>query len=419
MKLSSFSDFTRVVIVDDNQNEGNGIKGALEAIHIPGIFHHVANNRSLDDKVCKNVRLVFLDLMFSDSLSNNPAQNAGNAISKLSRVVDKTGFYILVIWSSHTTEPVADAFREHLERQTDFAKPYKTLALQKTDYITTRNQWRGNAIIRDIDQQLSEIPSLRVFLDWEGLVTDSVTEISEKVTKQRSHDDLSKAINSLAEAYAGKGKAKDKPQDALMAFNEVFRGVVSQKVISKDFGRLYTKINGGTLTDEEKAKLNTELIFTPDINLGPGSIFKIKQTVLQKKNFTADLINSNAPIGDAYDISTPIAIEITSLCNAAQKNATHAYFLNGLLHPTKYTTTGNTKKPFPLKGKGDYCYSLGKSFWSDEYNQEFTFSFNLKLFHTTLSKKYISLNKKFRDNLVIDLQHKISGYISRPGHVLL
>ena len=37
----------------------------------------------------------------------------------------------------------------------------------------------------------------------------------------------------------------------------------------------------------------------------------------------------------------------------------------------------------------------------------------------TMSGKYISMNRKIRDNFVIDLQHHVSGYISRPGHVLL
>src|SRR3989338_9996432 len=158
MKLSNFSDFARVIIIDDKKDEGNGIKEALETIHVPSLFYHVTSNRNLKNKLCKNIRLVFLDLVFSDSRSTNAAQNAGNAISKLSRIVGKTGFYILVIWSSHTTEAVATAFRQQIERQTDFAKPYTILDLQKTDFKTAAGKYKIKSIIKKINEQLASSP---------------------------------------------------------------------------------------------------------------------------------------------------------------------------------------------------------------------------------------------------------------------
>ena len=82
MKLSNFSDFARVVIIDDKEDEGNGIKEALETIGVPSLFYHVTSNRSLENKLCKNIRLVFLDLIFNNPTSTNAAQNAGNAVSK-------------------------------------------------------------------------------------------------------------------------------------------------------------------------------------------------------------------------------------------------------------------------------------------------------------------------------------------------
>ncbi|MFA5130141.1 MAG: hypothetical protein WC477_04475 [Patescibacteria group bacterium] len=419
MKLSNYSDFARVVIIDDNKDEGNGIKEALEAIQIPSLFFQTISNRSLENKSCSNVRLVFLDLMFSDSRSTNAAQNAGNALSKLSKIIGKTGFYILVIWSSHTTEEVASTFLQQMERQTDFAKPYTTLTLQKTDFKTSTGKFKIKSIIKKINDQLALTPSLQVFSDWERLATDSISDLAGNIAGQKNHDDLSKTINSLSEAYAGNGRPKDTPQNALMAFNEIFKGTVSQKIVANGFGNLYKKIAAGTLDDSEKAKLNTILIFTPDINPGPGSIFKIRQTTANKKQFIADIIDKDeASLGTAYAKIIPIAVEITPLCNAAQKNGKHTYFLNGLIHPSQYPTNGGAnKKDIPIRK--DYCYTLGKSFWNDDHGETFKLSFNLKLFHSTLSDKYIPLKKKIRDNFVIDLQHQISGYISRPGHILL
>lgn len=419
MKLSNFSDFARVIIIDDKKDEGNGIKDALETIQVPSLFYHVTSNRSLDDKCCKNIRLVFLDLIFSDSRSTNSAQNAGNAISKLSKIVGQTGFYILVMWSSHTTEDVATAFQAQMERQTDFAKPYTILALQKTDFKTATGKYKIKSIVKKINDQLANSPSLQVFSDWERVTTNSISDLAGSIAGQKTHDELSKTINSLSEAYAGKGKPKDTPQNALMAFNEIFRGTVSQQIISNGFGNLYKKIGTGTLDDSERAKLNTALMFTPDTNIGPGSIFKIKGLGKNKKKFISAIIDQDeTALGAAYAKIIPIAIEVTPLCNAAQKNAKHTYFLNGLLHPEFYPNAAGPKEITINKNKKPYCYTLEKSFWDDS-GETFKLSFNLKLFHSTLSDKYVSMDKKIRDNLVIDLQHQISGYISRPGHVLL
>lgn len=420
MKLNNFSDFARVIIIDDKKEEGNGIKDALETIQVPSLFYHVTSNRSLDNKCCKNIRLVFLDLIFSDSRSTNAAQNAGNAISKLSRVIGRTGFYILVIWSSHTTEEVAMSFREQMERQNDFAKPYKILALQKTDFKTAGGKFKIKAIIKKINDQLILLPSLQIFSDWERLATNSISDLAGSIAGQKSHADLSMTINSLSEAYAGKGKLKDTPQNALMAFNEIFRGAVSHQIVLNGFGNLYKKIGSGVLNDSERAKLNSSLMFTPDISIGSGSIFKIKGLGKNKKKFISAILDQDeTTLGAAYNKIIPIAIEVTPLCNSAQRNGKHTYFLNGLLHPEFYPN-GTSKKEITInRNKKPHCYMLEKSFWDDDYGEAFRLSFNLKLFHSTLSDQYVSMDKKIRDNLVIDLQHQISGYISRPGHVLL
>lgn len=419
MKLSNFSDFARVVIIDDREDEGNGIKEALETIQVPSLFYHVTSNRVLEDKLCKNIRLVFLDLIFSDSKSSNAAQNAGNAISKLSKIIGPTGFYILVMWSSHTTEDVATAFQTQMARQTDFAKPYTILALQKTDFKTATGKYKIKSIIKKINEQLALSPSLQIFSDWERLTTNSISDLAGSVAGQKTHDELSKTINSLSEAYAGKGKPKYTPQNALMALNEIFRGTVSQQVMSNGFGNLYKKIGTGALDDSEKAKLNTFLMFTPDTTVGPGSIFKIKGLGKNKKKFISAILDQDeTTLGTAYEKIIPIAIEVTPLCNAAQGNSQYAYFLKGLMHPKSYPHSTGTKE-IKIKGRNPHCYTLEKAFWDTDANESFTLSFNLKLFHSTLSDKYVSMDKKIRDNLVIDLQHQISGYVSRPGHVLL
>ncbi len=419
MKINDFSNFVRVVVLDDVKKEGTAIKLSLENIGIPSIFYHIISNRILPKQPHKNVRLVFLDLIFGDTGGATPELNAGNAISKLSKIIGKTGFYILVIWSSHTTEDVASIFEEQLKRQNVFAKPYRLLKLQKSRFKTGKDNYRMREIIKELDRQISTTPSLEIFLMWEKIATDSISVISGDISAQKSQQDLSRTINSLAEAYGGKVKGKDKPKSALMTFNEVFRGFVSERIMSSNFGNFYRKIDVGNLDETEKAKLNSLLMFLPDNNIGPGSIFKIRQFGMSKNNFIKNILaQSKTTLGNAYTKITPIAIEVTPLCNAAQKNGNHTYFLNGLMHPKFYTASSGGLKEIKIQS-GPHCYMLEKHYWNNDHNEIFVLSFNLKLFHSTILKEYIALNIKLRDNLVIDLQHEVSGYLSRPGHILL
>jgi len=422
MELSDFSDFTRVIIIDDKEDEGRKIQEALEKANVSSLFCHVVSNRSLNKKLCKNARIVFLDLIFSDSGSSNAAQ-AGNAISKLSKIIGKTGFYILVLWSSHTTEDVAIVFRQQLERQNFFAKPHTILTLQKNNFKTARGNYNINAIIEKINEQLLSNPSLKIFLEWEKLANNSISEIAGNVVGQKNGDILAKTVNSLSGAYAGNCRSEDNPKNALMAFNEIFQDTLSRQIICNDFGNLHTQIGTEVLDadDVERAKLNTCLMFTPDTSIGPGSIFKIKQAKAEKKQFIAQILDqqNEAVLKDAYKKIIPIAIEVTPLCNAAQNNGKNSYFLNGLMHPAFFTNDKGIKREITVsRDKKPHCYMINKGFLNDN-GETFKLSFNLKLFHSNKSDQYILIGKKLRDSLVIDLQHQVSSYISRPGHVLL
>ena len=93
-----------------------------------------------------------------------------------------------------------------------------------------------------------------------------------------------------------------------------------------------------------------------------------------------------------------------------QKNAFN-YFIYGLLVPRGVET-----------GKGYYVCDLLNNYF--QYNGDpVKLVLNLKTSFTfcgdgdTLSQNEILF--KLRDSIVIDIQHKIAGYNSRPGHILL
>jgi hypothetical protein len=74
MKLADLSSFTRVVIVDNDEDDGLGIRSALDVNHIPSLFIHAEGRGALPKEPFPNVRLVFLDLnMIPVAASNERA----------------------------------------------------------------------------------------------------------------------------------------------------------------------------------------------------------------------------------------------------------------------------------------------------------------------------------------------------------
>ena len=419
MRLRDFSDCAHIAILDDNREEGEGIKRALESVNIPSLFYDLNGIRRLRNPPSKNIRLVFLDLLFADSKSSEPAQNAANALSKLHRVVGAAAFYILVIWSSHTTEEVATVFIKQLQRQDEFAKPSKVLTLEKTGFKSARGRFELSPMVAAINKLLDKAPLLRIFTEWERVATNTISYVAGDVVGQKDHDSLSKTINSLSSAYAGKCRARDVPQNALMALNDIFRGQLSAETTSRGFGELYKRINSGLLSADESAKLNATLMFTPDKHVGPGSLYVISLAGKRRSQYIATIVEQTADtLGAAYSKISPVSVDITPLCNAAQNSGKFRYFLEGLIHPSRYTKQGGKKAPITIK-RG-YCCQLGGEFWDSKREVVSRLSFNLKLYHTkALPKSYKTLDMRLRDNLVVDLQHQVASYVSRPGHVLL
>ncbi len=312
MDINKFIDYNKIIIIDDNSEEWSRMKSALESKYISSCFFHI-DGSNIEIPKFNNIRLVFLDLNYPQS---NPmsgsSMNASIALSYLSKFITSNSFYILVIWSSHTTESIKDAFLTQLNRQNEIAKPYIHIELDKNEYTNIE------AIIQWINDKLSisDISLSQIFFDWENKVCQWITDTMSNILSNKANNDISKLLNSMAEAYSWWNHPNlNTIKNSLLTFNSVLEDSISKLVLSSNYD-VYHQLTDWSLDIDEKSKINSFLMFSRDVSRWPWSIFKTASSIIDKNR----LVNfpSDPSIID-------IAIDISTLCDVANNKQLFYY----------------------------------------------------------------------------------------------
>ncbi len=412
MKLNNLSDFTRIVIIDDVAKEGEAIRKALLTKGISSAFFCVSSSAEEPNGPYKNIRLVFLDLeLLGSSAASGAESRAVVALAKLAKIVDVSSHYVLVVWSSNTTKPIANEFKKQLHRAKNVANPIKEIYVDKSNCKTRDGEFSLSKINAAINTGLSNIPAFTVFSEGERIFQNAVGLLTTSIVKGKDNDNLARTIYSLAH-MSEKPKSKSKiPNSALTNINGLLESAIEKEVASHSFGNLHLKLGKQGLSEEDAASLNTTLIFTPDRKKGSGAIYFIR-----KNKRMIETILDNNPMPKAFKLIKCFYLDVTPLCGSAQENGNN-YFIEGVIHPT-YRGVKGPQKGSLLKAGNIYGYTFKDNFMHK--NNISKISFNLKSYSTN-SKLVDSLEvgEKLRHHIVMDIQHKIASYISRPGHALL
>jgi hypothetical protein len=230
--------------------------------------------------------------------------------------------------------------------------------------------------------------------------------------------ELSKLLNTLASALGWDHPDKTTPKQALYALNSILEDNVWQELELGKFGLIHRKISSGILSDSEKAVLNVAMVF--DSYSGTEwSWSAYKRKVLKAKRSGAIQEMLDTPL---EDIGTQLAkiemlyVDVTPLCDSATWKG-NRYYVEWIIHPRCFIKTGSTKaRDIRVK---TFCYTLAKTFSVE--SEECCFTVNLRSYasDSPAISKMQTPHIKFRDNIVVDIQHKIAEYISRPGHIWL
>lgn len=424
MNLNDYRDFTRIAIIDDVFGEGDAIRRALSKKGIASVFYYegdhfeitetnsmgqrvvtVVNESAPTADIHKNIRLVFLDLNFSDA-GTNVATGASTALAKLSKIIDTTSSYVLVLWSTNTTKPIADEFLLQLARQRTVSNPLiPPIKLQKSDCLDDLGNYNLDIIQEKIENSLAGIPALEVFSAGERLATNGIGTAIKSIVNGKNNDDLCKLITSLSQASGGQDVSdSERAMNALFTLNGVCDDEITKEIMGHSFSSIPIVDGLGQL---EKCKLNTSLMFSIG-NAGPGNIYKTDETIID-----IDKLISRP----GADNIKRIAIDITPLCDHAQNNNLFTTLIFGLLTPVNDGVAKIKKKPDKFickiaEDKQDFIYE----------DIESQIILNLRAIKTIANAEIANLTDtglKLRPAMIIDIQHKVASYISRPGHALL
>lgn len=424
MNLPELSSFNRVVIVDDNEEDGLGIRTALDSQEVASLFINAKQRENLPAAPFPNVRLIILDL---DMISANSVRDKANyALTSLNSIVGPNSFYVLAIWSTHTNSDLEQEFLTRLNDHFPHLKPcVSPISLSKTMCKNRDGKYSAYKINNQIRFEFKKVANYALFTKWEATINEVMSDFLNGTLSNENQRLISKKLHALAEAYAGQSHQKDIAKNALLALNDALKGSIDGGVIKHDYSKENSKIHTrvARLDPDVVADINTKLMVNPEISIGPGCVYESATD-----QYAGSLIDGSRAG------CTNVMIDVTPICDVAQDKHKFSYYIHGALviQSTKLLRAG-------------YCYPFKNLFKHDGNNVSLVI--NLKSLESVKKQRWdkpkyewrlakdgtqveVEILKpkmidganvllKLRDNVIIDFQHKIAAYNARPGHVLL
>ncbi len=406
MDLKSLSELNRVVIIDNDEDQGFAISKALNKEGVASCFYHFLGVGDLGNVPKQpNARLVFLDLGLDLLLEvGNDTGKANLALTCLSRVVEPSSFYVLVIWSAQFATLGQEFLRILQERGSDFYPCIAPIVLDKNDCADPSNPttYLSSVINEKINDGLRDAEKFGLFTLWERQISGMTSSfLRDLISTEETLDTISGKINALSFAQAG--VASNNPSlHALLTLNDSFKGTMDTAIVNNDYTTFNAAINADvTCDDQTMSDINATLTIHPNKDglIGPGCVIKVNK----------DYCDSGLVRGEAR---TPVMVDVTALCDVAQDNNEFHHFVHGVLLPSA-NSHGSGK---------DKIYELTGSFAHE--GDTWRLLINLASVVAKTKAEIAQMTNddvwfRLRDNVVIDLQQRIASYTSRPGRVIL
>jgi hypothetical protein len=406
MDLKSLSELNRVVIIDNDEDQGFAISKALNKEGVASFFYQFNGVGNLGDvPKCPNARLVFLDLGLDPLLgTGNDTEKATLALTCLSRVVEPSSFYILVVWSAQLDTLGLEFNRLLQERGKDFYPCIPPIVIDKNDCAdpSSSNGYLSSVINKKLNEGLRGAEKFGLFTLWERKISGVTSSfLRDLISSEETAETISGKINALSFAQAGEG-SNNPSLHALLTLNDSFKGTIDTALVSEDYSIHNAAVNTDSRCDViAMSNINTTLTVNPNKAgpIGPGCVIKVKE----------DLLANGLIRGDQR---TSVIIDITALCDVAQGNNEFHHFVHGVLLPSGNNNDSGKQKVFKLNG----TFSLDDDRWRLFINLA---SVIAKTKDEVAAMPSEDIWFRLRDNAVIELQQRIASYNSRPGRVIL
>lgn len=432
----------RVIIVDDKDEEALPVLKALAGMGVPSVFFNpLMGSHSLPSSRLKGIRLAILDMDLVGAGADDKSK-ASTLVNTIGGILDPdNGPYSVIIWTMH--EELIDLFKDYIYKAPEVPKPILTFKITK-DECKKGGVFELDAVQNKLLEGLSKFGPLLFLQTWEANSIQAAIDVTNLLSElaDSSGDDLAsrsetwsanllQMMKSLAEEEAGMQLDKSNCLSSLYgALNPLHADRMNNlSNLPKDlFTNEVEKILGvrAKIGHDITARINSMLHLSYDNldRISPGCIYVYRYRdkrpvgVPTWSSLLDDLIQ---PSKNKPDIKALLRndcllmiVEISPVCDHAQKKVRIPRFIPGFLIPTKHlkyfkrdSRGGSFMWDFgPLhieimnkwKGGHHFClsarhiFSLG--FDEIEYQPPFT---------------------KLRPQVLAEIQNWVAYYISRPG----
>jgi hypothetical protein len=449
----------RIAIIDDEISQAEPLLKALSKNQIPYTFYKGNDISYLPDVDSRfnDIRILFLDINLVDEKATlNEKLIKSTLINVLRRVISPENFpYALIFWSRHQKEH-GELVRGIFENELNDRQPISLKGFVKSDFFPSFSSEEVETtvdIIEELNKIINSELSYSYLINWENqthFASDRTLQeiFSSYHTFENWTDNANHLINKLGVSYSGKAFFVQTPAEKIKsAYNSLtylLNDTLEKNVNSNEIENAEEL----TIADSDGSKLesfhsiNKKLLFSndnqpieypgaviEDQNLKTDPIFlellnncfnrsKIKNELsIEEKDKTESeikkLIDKNSSTKRKLIRSTwkKIYLTATSLCDYVQNKYEYNRCIKGIIIDSDHIDYIDTKS--------EAIFTSPKFLFEDK---SCVMVLHYRYFFTSIKGgklKYLNPLFRARQQLLAEIQSKLSRHISRQGILFL
>lgn len=434
-----------MIVVDDKEEEAMPILKALARKGVPTAFFQGPGRRTLPRKSDRltGVRLAILDM---DLIPGTPSNHvkAATIASYLSGILSPdNGPYGVLAWTYHPE--IVDEFERYVHESDDIPNPVFTVLVAKNKCIEN-GKCDLMQLSKFIEEELAQNISLHLFDAWEEgcfaaatSVTNTLANLAEvhganlSEWRQNWKAELVRILRDMSKAESEEHFSEETCVNAIYeSLNPLLADGMEN--LTPDLCALLSNnassivASTGAVNLRSKAQINSMLHLSfkdvPEFSIGNTYIFRSKRNPSWVTK-TAELLQGNWVQGKTEALKTanadevardsiPLLLDISAVCDHAQKKTQRARLLSGILVPSRHNAKLNQKAAF-IKVVGPFRIDPIAN--DDSYYFYFSSRQVRSVEVTQIRKRRAAF--RLRSQLLDELRAWVAQIESRPGTVLL
>lgn len=454
-----------VYVIDDIFEEAKPIIDSLYKLQIPHIYSDGSGSSLPDQPV--QVRLIFLDLNLKPTVNPEDKKSFMNLhASILNKLLENNSCsYVVLVWSKEEETLLIDFKNMLLDEQYNLLnrQPLDIIELNKKNYFHQNNDAEGHStftwipgretqLFKIIEKKLNDNEALKILSSWETLIrksgsrtVDYLFELASFDKGRTINDNLKHIISKLSISALGsknhkKADDQGKTDGFMLTLGELIYDQIDKEILLNNQKPEFTSWVNPNLSPEFICQLNSKLLISNDIRKKEltGSVFLANQVFhdfealffecfdsskeskatkeVKEKNegkkegkiTIEDYIKSIFVHNLGENLTIPIELNLTPLCDVVQKKEKYYRLVPGLLLSLDF-------KDYLWKSS-DRNY-ISPDIYIEKFDLncvlvlDYRYLHSLKLAELNNLEKILNLRKGFVD----DIQLKLSNHVSRLG----